>query len=57
LWQKKDEKEKERIISQIPLRRLSRPEEIASVVVFLASDESSYITGITIDVSGGRYLR
>jgi len=27
------------------------------VVVFLASEESSYITGITIDVSGGRYLR
>jgi len=38
LWQKKDEKEKERIISQIPLRRLSRPEEIASVLLFLSSD-------------------
>jgi len=57
LWEKKDEREKERILSQIPLRRLSIPDEIASVVVFLASDESSYITGTTIDVSGGRYLR
>ena len=57
LWDQKSEEEKKRILQQIPLRRLSKPEEIASVVVFLASDESSYITGITVDVSGGRYLR
>lgn len=57
LWENKDESERERILSRIPLRRLSKPDEIASVVAFLASDESSYITGITIDVSGGRYLR
>jgi len=57
LWGKKGEVERKRILSQIPLRRLSVPEEIASAVVFLASDESSYITGITVDVSGGRYLR
>ena len=57
LWEGKDEAERERILSRIPLRRLSRPDEIASVVAFLASDESSYMTGVTIDVSGGRYLR
>ena len=57
LWEQKSEEERQRILNQIPLRRLSRPEEIASVVVFLASDESSYITGITVDVCGGRYLR
>ena len=57
LWDQKSEEEKKKILQQIPLRRLSKPEEIASVVVFLASDESSYITGITVDVSGGRYLR
>ena len=33
------------------------PEEVASVVVFLASDESGYVTGITVDIAGGRYLR
>jgi len=57
LWEGKDEAERERILSRIPLRRLSKPDEIASVVALLASDESSYMTGVTLDVSGGRYLR
>ncbi|MFH1487792.1 MAG: SDR family NAD(P)-dependent oxidoreductase [Pseudomonadota bacterium] len=57
LWEEKSEEEQRKVLSAIPLGRMSMPEEIASVVVFLASDESSYITGITIDVSGGRYLR
>jgi NAD(P)-dependent dehydrogenase (short-subunit alcohol dehydrogenase family) len=57
LWDEKGEEEKERIFSQIPLRRLSTMEEIGAGVVFLASDESSYITGITLDICGGRYLR
>ncbi|MDI6725480.1 MAG: SDR family NAD(P)-dependent oxidoreductase [Smithellaceae bacterium] len=57
LWDKKDEQEKKTVLSAIPLGRLGTPEEVASVVVFLASRESSYITGITIDVNGGRYLR
>jgi 3-oxoacyl-[acyl-carrier protein] reductase len=57
LWNNKSEEEKKKVLSNIPLGRLGTPEEVASVVVFLASDESSYVTGITIDVSGGRYLR
>ena len=57
LWEQKSEKEQQKVLSAIPLRRLSTPEEIASVVAFLASDDASYITGITVDVSGGRYLR
>ena len=57
LWEEKGKSKQDQILSQIPLRRLSEPAEIASTIVFLASDESSYITGITLDVCGGRYLR
>jgi len=57
LWEAKSEEEKKKVLKDIPLGRLGTPEEVASVVVFLSSNESSYITGITIDVSGGRYLR
>jgi NAD(P)-dependent dehydrogenase (short-subunit alcohol dehydrogenase family) len=48
-------KEAERkILSRTPLGRMGEPEEIASVAVFLASDESSYLTGQTIYPDGGR---
>jgi NAD(P)-dependent dehydrogenase (short-subunit alcohol dehydrogenase family) len=40
-------------ISQVPLGHRGKPEEIAAVVVFLASDESSYITGVDLAVDGG----
>lgn len=40
----------------IPLGRLGNPEEIANTCAFLASDKSSYITGATIEVTGGLFM-
>lgn len=44
------------LASQIPLGRLGKPDEIAEVVGFLASDQANYITGQTIHVNGGLYM-
>ncbi|MBI2939012.1 MAG: 3-oxoacyl-ACP reductase FabG [Chloroflexi bacterium] len=41
------------ITQSIPLKRLARPEDIAAVAVFLASDKASYLTGEIVDVNGG----
>ncbi len=45
---------RERAISVTPLQRTAQPEEIARVALFLASDDSSFVTGQTINVDGGR---
>ena len=47
------EKVMQHMREQVPLQRLGRPEEIANVYAFLASDEASYVNGAVIEVSGG----
>jgi 3-oxoacyl-[acyl-carrier protein] reductase len=42
-----------KILSSIPMARMGTPEEIASMVAFLAAAEASYITGQTLHVNGG----
>jgi 3-oxoacyl-[acyl-carrier protein] reductase len=44
------------LISNNPLRRLAQPEEVATVIAFLASDDASYINGVCLDVNGGSYM-
>ncbi|MCV2531333.1 MAG: SDR family oxidoreductase, partial [Candidatus Lightella neohaematopini] len=43
-------------LSKIPLNRFGTPEDIAHVVLFLSSNNASYITGETINVNGGMYM-
>lgn len=49
----KDEEFKDHVLNNTPLGRVAQPEEIASVAVFLASEEASYITGVNLPVDGG----
>jgi NAD(P)-dependent dehydrogenase (short-subunit alcohol dehydrogenase family) len=44
----------ERIKDMIPLKRAGKPEEVANAIIWLLSDEASYLTGTLVDISGGR---
>jgi len=46
--------QRQRLSSKIPMGRLGKPEEVANMVVFLLSDEASFITGQCINIDGGR---
>lgn len=51
-----DNSQRDSILAQVPMNRLGHVEEIASAVLFLASDMAGYVTGETIHVNGGMYM-
>ena len=52
---KLDEKQREAILSQVPMKRMGAVDDIANLALFLASEKAAYITGQTIHVNGGMY--
>jgi NAD(P)-dependent dehydrogenase (short-subunit alcohol dehydrogenase family) len=46
----------EKIIPQIPLRRLGQPEEVAKAIYFLCTDASSYVNGAELHINGGQHV-
>jgi 3-oxoacyl-[acyl-carrier protein] reductase len=56
-FQSYPQEEKEKRLASTPLRRFGKPEEVAAAVLFLASEEASFITGANIDVNGGRFMQ
>jgi meso-butanediol dehydrogenase/(S,S)-butanediol dehydrogenase/diacetyl reductase len=62
VWSLKKEINSEKVFTQRmkethPIGRIATPEEIANVVIFLAGEKSSFMTGITVPVDGGRSIR
>ena len=47
---------RDKIIAQIPVGRLGRPQEIAAAIAYLASDEAAFITGSDLSINGGQYM-
>jgi 3-oxoacyl-[acyl-carrier protein] reductase len=56
MTQKLTEAQRETLLTQVPLKRLGTPEDVAHGVTYLLSDAASYVTGITLDVNGGMYM-
>ncbi|MBI4640926.1 MAG: SDR family oxidoreductase [Candidatus Tectomicrobia bacterium] len=55
-WEERGEEEKKDVLLTIAMKRLGEPIDIAKAVVFLASDDASYITGQTLSVDGGHWM-
>ena len=46
-----------KILPQIPVGRLGKPEEVAGLIIYLASDEAAFLTGANIAINGGQHMQ
>ena len=53
---KLNEKQKEALLSNIPMKRMGKPEDVARVAAFLCGEDADYITGQVITVDGGMVM-
>ncbi|MHC4429904.1 MAG: 3-oxoacyl-ACP reductase FabG [Planctomycetota bacterium] len=51
-----DDRSRNKLVGQVPMKRLGRPEDVAAAVRFLVAPEAAYITGATLNVNGGMYM-
>ena len=56
MTEKLDDQRKDAILNSIPMNRIGTPKDLSSAIIFLASQESSYITGQTLHINGGLYM-
>ena len=56
MTEKLDDKRKDAILNSIPMNRIGTPKDLSSAIIFLSSQESSYITGQTLHINGGLYM-
>ena len=50
------EQQRQQLAASFPLRRIGQPDDVAAATLFLASEASSWITGITLDIAGGKIM-
>ncbi|MGE0313162.1 MAG: SDR family NAD(P)-dependent oxidoreductase [Lautropia sp.] len=57
LWsRRRTPQERERVLQEIPMRRHCEVEDVAAAVAYLASDDASFVTGVTLDLNGGQAM-
>ena len=50
------DEQREQLAAAFPLGRIGRPDDVAAAATFLLSEQASWLTGVTLDVSGGRVI-
>lgn len=55
-YKESTEEEQEKVLNDIPLRKLGKLEDISDAVIYLSSDDSKYMTGAVLDINGGRFM-